>query len=71
MLEVKIEMKLIFDMNDLYEEILTPDKFLSLGEKDKLNISYSEIIPARLGESTLGRIRVHYKTPRYIKIKHK
>ena len=47
------------------KEALSPEKFLSLNQRDKLNISFAEIIPARLGKADFGKILVHYRTPIY------
>jgi hypothetical protein len=58
-------MKNVIQMNRIEKEVLTPEKFLNLNEKDKANISYSEIIPPRLGHSDFGKIKVHYKLPLY------
>lgn len=60
-----IIMKQTIQVKRLDREELSPEKFLKLSKKEQLNISYSEIIPARLGKADFGKIMVHYKTPLY------
>lgn len=52
-------------LNKINEEILSPKQFTKLKEGDKVNISFTEIIPPRLGQSDFGKIKVHYKRPVY------
>ena len=49
------------------EETLSPEKYLNLNEKDRLNIACTKIIPPRLGKFDFGKIRVTYRTPVYPK----
>ncbi|CEG60985.1 conserved protein of unknown function [Legionella micdadei] len=38
---------------------------MNLDNKEKSNISHSEIIPPKLGSKHFGKILVHYKIPLY------
>lgn len=58
-------MKRDIELHRIDKEALSPKKFLKLNQKEKSNISYLEIIPARLGRSDFGKIMVHYRTPIY------
>jgi hypothetical protein len=58
-------MKRIIQVSRVEKEVLSPEKYLNLNKKEKSNISFSEIIPARLGKSDFGKIMVHYRTPIY------
>jgi len=58
-------MKQAIQLKRVEKEILSPENFLNLNKKDKSNVSYSEIVPARLGKDDFGKIRVHYKIPVY------
>lgn len=58
-------MKQIIKVNRVDKEVISPENFLNLNKTEKSNISYSEIIPARLGKSDFGKIKVHYKNPIY------
>lgn len=57
--------KSIIQLNQVNDEILSPKQFINLKERDKANISFTEIIPVRLGHSGFGKIKVHYKRPVY------
>lgn len=59
-------MRLPIHISNLYEETLTPENFLKLDEKSLPNISYSEIVPPKIGKRDFGGIKVHYKTPIYM-----
>ncbi|CZH72000.1 TPA: hypothetical protein I9507_001815 [Legionella pneumophila] len=58
-------MKRTIQVSRIEKEILTPEKFLNLNKKEQMNISHTEIIPARLGKADFGKIMVHYKNPVY------
>lgn len=58
-------MKRTIQVRRVEKEILSPECFLNLNKKEQSNISYSEIIPARLGKSDFGKIMVHYKASVY------
>ncbi len=58
-------MKRTIQVKRVEQEVLSPEKFLNLNQKEKSNISYSEIVPARLGKADFGKIRVRYRTPVY------
>lgn len=58
-------MKQAIYLNRVEKEILSPEKFLNLNQKEKSNIYFSEIVPARLGKPDFGKIMVHYKNPIY------
>jgi uncharacterized protein (DUF58 family) len=51
------------------EEILTPEAFLNLSDKEKSNISHTEIVAPRGGRHDFGKIKVHYRNPKYRPIK--
>lgn len=52
-------------MNKIEEELLSPEKFLNLNEKEKMNIISSRIIPPKLGDKGYGKIKVIYRNPIY------
>jgi hypothetical protein len=52
-------------LNKITEESLSPKEFIKLKAGDKINISFTEVIPPRLGQKNFGKIRVHYKRPVY------
>jgi len=47
------------------EENLTPEKYLNLDERERANIVSTKIIPAQLGKSDFGQIRVVYRNQMY------
>ena len=47
------------------QESLSPREFVNLKAGDKANISYTEVVPPRLGQKDFGKIKVHYKRPVY------
>ena len=52
-------------LNKITEESLSPMEFIKLKAGDKVNISFTQVIPPRLGQKDFGKIRVHYKRPVY------
>ena len=56
------------DLIKINEENLSPEAYLNLSVREKMNIASMKIVPARLGKADFGRIQVTYKTPTY---KHK
>ncbi|KTC99523.1 hypothetical protein [Legionella erythra] len=52
-------------LNKIDEELLSPRQFINLKPGDKVNIAYTQVIPARLGQRDFGKIKVHYKKPIY------
>lgn len=53
------------DLIRIEEEVLSPEKYLSLNEKERANVSCTKVIPARLGTADFGKIHVFYRTPTY------
>ncbi len=56
---------MISDLNDLYEELLTPEQYIKLNVTELRNIESSQIIPPELGEKNFGKIKVRYRSPIY------
>ncbi len=52
-------------LHKISKESLSPREFVSLKAGDKANISYTEVVPPRLGQKDFGKITVHYKNPVY------
>ena len=44
---------------------LSPEEYFKLTEEEKNNIEKTQIIPGKLGSSSLGKIKIFYKTPIY------
>lgn len=62
-------MNTLIDLIKVEEESLSPESYLNLNEKEKANISFTKIIPARIGKSDFGKIHVVYRNPTYKKAK--
>ena len=56
----------IIDMVRVDKELLTPEEYLKLREKDSISIKQTRIVPARLGDNGFGKIEVTYKSARYV-----
>lgn len=52
-------------LHKVTKESLSPGQFINLNEKEKANISFTEVVPPRLGQKNFGKITVHYKNPVY------
>lgn len=52
-------------LHKISKESLSPREFVNLKAGDKANISYTEVVPPRLGQKDFGKITVHYKNPVY------
>ncbi|EHL32752.1 hypothetical protein [Legionella drancourtii] len=52
-------------LHKISKESLSPKEFVNLKAGDKANISYTEVVPPRLGQKDFGKITVHYKNPVY------
>lgn len=55
----------VIHLHKISKESLSPREFVNLKARDKANISYTEVVPPRLGQKDFGRITVHYKNPVY------
>jgi hypothetical protein len=44
-------------------ETMSPEKYLNLSDRYKMNISQTRIIPAQLGKKDFGKIQVIYRMP--------
>ncbi len=53
------------DLIKINEESLSPEAYLKLSAKEKMNIDSTKIMPAQLGKADFGQIHVIYKTPTY------
>lgn len=55
-----------YDAKASMEEILSPQEFLNLKGHERENIKSVQIVPAKLGQSGFGKIKIVRKTPIYI-----
>lgn len=62
-------MNSLINLIKVEEENLSPQSYLDLNEKEKANIAFTTIIPARVGKSDFGKIHVVYRTPTYTRAK--
>lgn len=52
-------------LDSVYTELLTPERFVRMYERERDNIESARAIPAPLGSRRLGRILVKRKRPLY------
>lgn len=52
-------------LHKISKESLSPREFVNLKSADRANISFTEVVPPRLGQKDFGKITVHYKNPVY------
>lgn len=62
-------MKQPIELNKFQEDILSSERFLKLNEQEMSNISYTEIVPPKLGKRDFGGIKVYYKNPVFMRFK--
>lgn len=46
-------------------ELMSPESYLSLNEREKANIIQTNIVPCKLGSRDFGKIQVVYRLPVY------
>jgi hypothetical protein len=46
-------------------EIISPEEYINLSEKEKENVKSATIIPPSLGDKEFGKIQITYKIPTY------
>ena len=57
----------IINLHKLTQKNLSPKEFLNLKSEHSRNVSYTEVVPPRLGQNNFGSIKVHYKHAIYEK----
>lgn len=55
------------EMDEMYTETVTPEKFVEIYEKERDNIRSARVVPGKLGDRHFGKIVVERKTPVYRK----
>lgn len=53
------------NLDPVYAELLTPERFVQMYQRDRDNIESARPVPSPLGSKVLGRILVQRKRPLY------